>query len=77
VAVPVRVKATPAGAEWLLEPGAALPAVSPAGNATSLHPGPSPNPSGRQARRKTRPADTGKARRQPPPQPAPTPEAAE
>jgi hypothetical protein len=50
VAVPVRVKATPAGAEWLLEPGAALPAaVRPATPplCSNPHPSPSQSPSGR------------------------------
>ncbi|WP_300442902.1 AsmA family protein [Zoogloea sp.] len=70
VAVPVRVKATPAGAEWLLEPGATLPAaVRPATPPPVLKPAPKP------VAKPVRPTPAKPAATAP--APAPAPEAAE
>jgi len=72
VAVPVRVKATPAGAEWLLEPGAALPAV-----VRPATPPPAPRPVAKPVR-PPRPAPAAPAKpAAAAPAAAPTPEAAE
>ena len=70
VAVPVRVKATPAGAEWLLEPGAALPAV-----VRPATPPPAPKPAPRPIAKPVRPTPAKPAATAP--APAPAPEAAE
>lgn len=70
VAVPVRVKATPAGAEWLLEPGTAIPAaVRPA------TPPPAPKPIPKPAAKPVRPTPPKPAPAAP--AAAPAPEAAE
>ena len=72
VAVPVRVKATPAGAEWLLEPGAAMPAV-----VRPATPPPAPRPVAKPVR-PPRPAPAAPAKpAAAAPAAAPTPEAAE
>lgn len=74
VAVPVRVKATPAGVEWLLEAGAAMPAaVRPATPPPVLKPAPKPAPKPiAKPVRPTPPKPVPAA-----PAPAPAPEAAE
>jgi len=74
VAVPVRVKATPAGGEWLLEAGAALPAaVRPATPPPVLKPAPKPAP--KPVAKPVRPTPPKPAPAAP--APAPAPEAAE